>query len=89
LRKASFLLNNRLTKPVFDITDAMMMGKPQPINTFRSISRYSVENTIPSLKNAVKNITNKDKKSHIPKLYQRTLSVGNLSYSKDELNISK
>lgn len=33
-------MNNRLTKSVFDITDAAMMGKPQSLNTFRSLKNY-------------------------------------------------
>jgi hypothetical protein len=58
LHKSSFILNNRLTKSVFDITDAATFGNPQPLNTFRSQKiTNSSSNTIPSLKSAVRKFT--------------------------------
>jgi hypothetical protein len=57
LKKSSFFLNNKLTKSVFDISDAAMIGKPQPLSTFRK--NYAEEGNMNSLKNAVKNITSK------------------------------
>ena len=57
LKKSSFFLNNNLTKSVFDISDAAMIGKPQPLSTFRK--KYAEEGNMNSLKNAVKNITSK------------------------------
>jgi len=36
LKKTSFLFNNRLTKSVFDINDAAMIGKPQGLKEFKS-----------------------------------------------------
>jgi hypothetical protein len=53
-------LNNRLTKSVFDASDAAMIGTPQPLNLFKvKYNGSSNPNIIPSLKNAVKKITNK------------------------------